>query len=56
MERRMRVTPQHCAHWMARSPGVTVRHALQYLQRIVAGDLPPQFMAKPGSEAREAGS
>ena len=48
-DRRMRVTPQHCVHWTARSPGHTVRHALQYLHRIVvvaaAGVLPPMFMA-----------
>jgi hypothetical protein len=52
-DRRMRVTPQHCAHWMARSPAHTVRLALQYLHRIVvaAGDLPPMFMAKLAGRA-----
>ena len=48
-DRRMRVTPQHCVHWTARSPGHTVRHALQYLHRIVAGVLLPMFMAKLGA-------
>jgi hypothetical protein len=47
----MRVTPLHWVHWMARSPGVTTRLVLQYLQRIDeegAGDLRPKFMA-PGA-------
>jgi hypothetical protein len=44
--RRIRVTPQHCVHWMARSPGHTVSCVLQCLHRTVDGDTPPMFMAK----------
>jgi hypothetical protein len=48
-DRRMRVTPWHCVHWIARSPGVTTRLVLQYLQRTVDEYLPPKFMVYAGA-------